>query len=85
MLKKLTAFGLVAGAAMGALLTAAPAQAHGWDVNASEQQYNQNLQVVPVQVCNANVGVLAIVVPVLSPQTTGDCVNGPQGTNVDFR
>ncbi|RCV52773.1 hypothetical protein [Marinitenerispora sediminis] len=82
MLRKLGIAGAVAGIALGSVLAAAPAQAV--DVNASEQQYNQNLQGVPIQVCNANVGVLAIVVPVLSPQTTGDCVNGAQGTNVDL-
>ncbi|GAB3498088.1 hypothetical protein [Nocardiopsis coralliicola] len=76
MLRKITLAGLVAGAALGSALMAAPAQA-------DDQQFNQNLQVLPVQVCNANVGVLGAAVPILSPQTTGDCTNGPVGTNVD--
>ncbi|MFC7329334.1 hypothetical protein [Marinactinospora rubrisoli] len=85
MLKKLTAFGLVAGAAMGALLSATPAQAHGWDINASEQQYNQDLQVIPVCVANNNIGALiGVNVPILSPQTSGDCATGATGTNVDL-
>ncbi|MBQ1080279.1 MULTISPECIES: hypothetical protein [Nocardiopsis] len=80
MIKKLTAAGLVAGAAMGALLMGAPAHAsHGGD-----QQFNQNLQLVPIQSCNltGSVGLVAVTVPILSPQTTGDCVNGPIGTNI---
>lgn len=75
-MKKLTAAGVLAGAAMGAVLMAAPAQA-------TDQDYNSNLQGVPIQVCNANVGVLGAAVPVLSPQTVlGDCTNGPIQTNV---
>ncbi|WP_344973108.1 hypothetical protein [Salinactinospora qingdaonensis] len=78
MLRKLTAAGLVAGAALGAVLMAAPAQA-------ADQQFNQNLQVVPVTVCNANASVLGITVPVLSPQTTGDCTNGPINTTLSSK
>lgn len=80
MIKKMAAAGLVAGAAMGALLLGAPAQAsHGGD-----QQFNQNLQLVPIQSCNlqASVGLVAVTAPILSPQTTGDCTNGPVGTNI---
>ncbi|MDA2813171.1 hypothetical protein O4J56_21175 [Nocardiopsis sp. RSe5-2] len=76
MIRKISAAGLVAGAAMGALMMAAPAQA-------TDQTFNQNLQVVPVQVCNANVGVLGAAVPILSPQTTGACTNGPVSTIVE--
>ncbi|NYH53353.1 MULTISPECIES: hypothetical protein [Nocardiopsis] len=83
MLRKLTTAAAVAGIALGTVLAATPASAgtHGGD-----QQYNQNLQAVPVQLCNSEivVGILAAVnVPVLSPQTTGDCVNGPISTNID--
>ncbi|MEV2275950.1 hypothetical protein AB0I72_10210 [Nocardiopsis sp. NPDC049922] len=81
MLRKLTTAGAVAGIALGAVLAATPASAsHGGD-----QQFNQNLQVVPIQLCNTEltVGLLAGVnIPILSPQTTGDCVNGPASTNV---
>ncbi|MFC4565225.1 hypothetical protein ACFO4E_25505 [Nocardiopsis mangrovi] len=80
-MKKLTAAGLIAAAAMGAVLMASPAQASGH--HGGDQQFNQNLQLVPIQVCNANIGVAAITIPILSPQTTGDCVNGPIHTNVD--
>jgi len=79
-MKKLTAAGLVAGAAMGAVLMAGPANAAPYG---GDQQFNQNLQVVPVTLCNTNVAVLGANVPVLSPQTTGDCTNGPRGANVD--
>ncbi|HJE58524.1 MAG TPA: hypothetical protein K8V84_08440 [Nocardiopsis listeri] len=81
MLRKLGVAGLVAGAAFSAVLAATPASAsHGGD-----QQYNQNLQAVPVQLCNTElaVGLLAGVnAPILSPQTTGDCINGPVSTNI---
>ena len=78
-MKKITAAGLLVGAALGSVLMAAPAHAG----DSSDQQFNQNLQLVPVQVCNANVAVLGATVPILSPQTTGDCTNGPIQTNVD--
>ncbi|KIH97795.1 hypothetical protein LP52_17255 [Streptomonospora alba] len=81
MMKKLTAAGLLAGAAMGAVLMAGPAHAGG--PYGGDQQFNQNLQVVPVQLCNTNASVLGVTVPVLSPQTTGDCTNGPSSANVD--
>ncbi|MBE3000403.1 hypothetical protein IDM40_17090 [Nocardiopsis sp. HNM0947] len=81
MLRKFGVAGLVAGAALGAVLAATPASAsHGGD-----QQYNQNLQAVPVQSCNldAAVGLVAANVPILSPDTTGDCTNGPVSSNID--
>ena len=80
MLRKFTAATAIAGIALGAMLAAAPASAsHGGD-----QQFNQNLQLVPVQLCNTElaVGLVGANVPILSPQTTGDCVNGPAGTNI---
>ncbi|GAB3747378.1 hypothetical protein [Nocardiopsis nanhaiensis] len=80
MLRKFTAGTAIAGIALGAMLAAAPASAsHGGD-----QQFNQNLQAVPVQLCNTElaVGLVGANVPILSPQTTGDCVNGPEGTNI---
>jgi hypothetical protein len=84
MLRKLGVAGLIAGAALGAVLSATPASASG--SHGGDQQYNQNLQAVPVQLCNTDlaVGLLAGVnVPILSPDTTGDCVNGPVSTNID--
>ena len=83
MLRKFAVATTIAGVAMGALLMGAPAHAHG--SHGGDQQFNQNLQLVPVQICNAelSVGVGAVNVPILSPQTTGDCVNGPVSTNVD--
>ncbi|RCV52769.1 hypothetical protein [Marinitenerispora sediminis] len=72
--------GLIVGAVLGAVLMAAPAQADV--VEKARQKFNQNLQVLPVQVCNANVAVLGATVVALSPQTTGDCVNGPISGNL---
>ncbi|MEE2036108.1 hypothetical protein Q8791_02590 [Nocardiopsis sp. CT-R113] len=83
MLRKLGVAGLIAGAALGVVLTGSPASASG--SHGGDQQYNQNLQLVPVQLCNtsAAVGLIGVNVPILSPQTTGDCVNGPISTNID--
>ncbi|WP_285731818.1 hypothetical protein [Nocardiopsis sp. ATB16-24] len=84
MLRKFTAATAIAGIALGAALAATPASAHG--SHGGDQQYNQNLQLVPVQLCNTElvVGLLAGVnAPILSPQTTGDCINGPVSTNID--
>ncbi|CAL9457392.1 hypothetical protein SUDANB121_02583 [Nocardiopsis dassonvillei] len=83
MLRKLGVAGLIAGAALGAVLSATPASASG--SHGGDQQYNQNLQAVPVQLCNTElaVGLVAVNIPILSPQTTGDCVNGPISTNID--
>ncbi|MFC7329335.1 hypothetical protein [Marinactinospora rubrisoli] len=78
MLRKLSAVGLVAAAALSTVLMAAPAQAK----NVSDQQFNQNLQILPITICNANIAVLGANVPILSPQTSGDCSNGPTQTNV---
>ncbi|MFD3685585.1 hypothetical protein ACFWTE_12285 [Nocardiopsis sp. NPDC058631] len=86
MLRKLGVAGLIAGAALGVVLTGSPASASGsHGSHGGDQQYNQNLQLVPVQLCNtsAAVGLVGVNVPILSPQTTGDCVNGPISTNID--
>ncbi|WP_159941434.1 MULTISPECIES: hypothetical protein [unclassified Nocardiopsis] len=79
MLRKLGVAGLVAGAAFSVVLSASPASA------SDGQQFNQNLQLVPIQLCNvqAAAGLVAINLPILSPQTTGACINGPVGTNID--
>ncbi|MFC4565224.1 hypothetical protein ACFO4E_25500 [Nocardiopsis mangrovi] len=83
MLRKLGIAGLVAGAAIGVVMSGTPVMASDHGHHGGDQQFNQNLQLIPIQLCNPNVSVLAITVPVLSPQTTGDCVNGPISTNVD--
>jgi hypothetical protein len=82
MLRKFTAATAIAGVALGALLASSPvfaSSSHG-----GGQQFNQNLQLVPIQICNAElaVGLAGVNVPILSPQTTGDCINGPAATNV---
>ncbi|MBB6175092.1 hypothetical protein HNR23_005152 [Nocardiopsis mwathae] len=76
MLRKLAITGLAAGAALSAVLSTVPAHA--------STQANNNLQVLPIQFCNANVGaVIGFAVPIASPQTTKNCTNGPVNTNVD--
>ncbi|GAB3463017.1 hypothetical protein GCM10027570_49780 [Streptomonospora sediminis] len=80
MLRKLGIAGAIAGAALAAVVAASPASAGGYG---GDQQYNQNLQGVAANLCNTNVGaVIGVTVPVLSPQTTGDCQNGPSSVNV---
>ncbi|ASU85695.1 hypothetical protein CDO52_25400 [Nocardiopsis gilva YIM 90087] len=74
MLQKLGIAGLVAGAAMGAVMAAAPAYAQ------DGSQANNNLQLVPIQACNLNA---VIAVPIFSPQHTGHCTNGPIDVNVE--
>ncbi|MBB6175091.1 threonine/homoserine efflux transporter RhtA [Nocardiopsis mwathae] len=74
MLRKLGIAGLAVGAAMGAVLAATPANA--------DVQANNNLQLIPLQVCNANVGVLGAAVPIFSPQTAKNCTNGPVNTSI---
>ncbi|MFD6951088.1 hypothetical protein A6A08_00755 [Nocardiopsis sp. TSRI0078] len=83
MLRKFTTAAAVTGIALGTVLAATPASASG--SHGGDQQYNQNLQAVPVQLCNSEivVGLVAVNVPILSPQTTGDCINGPASTNID--
>jgi hypothetical protein len=81
MLRKLGISTLIAGAALGAVVAASPASAA---TGSGDQQYNQNLQGIPVQICNSNIAaVIGVNVPVLSPQTSGDCINGAVGTNVE--
>ncbi|KIH97861.1 hypothetical protein LP52_17245 [Streptomonospora alba] len=85
MLRKLGIAGVIAGAALGAVVAASPANAgdYGGDYG-GDQQYNQNLQGVAAQLCNTNVAAaIGVTAPVLSPQTTGDCTNGPVSANVD--
>ncbi|QBI56000.1 hypothetical protein [Streptomonospora litoralis] len=80
MLRKLGITGLIAGAALGAVVAASPASA---DSYGGDQQYNQNLQGVAAQLCNTNAAaVIGVTAPILSPQTTGDCTNGPVSANV---
>ncbi|MFV2196344.1 MULTISPECIES: hypothetical protein [unclassified Nocardiopsis] len=84
MLRKFTAASAIAGIALGAMLAAAPASAGG--SHGGDQQFNQNLQLVPIQLCNTDLAlglVAGVNVPILSPDTAGDCTNGPVATNVD--
>ncbi|MFB8769867.1 hypothetical protein VSQ78_19335 [Nocardiopsis alba] len=84
-MRKFTAATAIAGIALGAMLAASPASAGSHGSHGGDQQFNQNLQLVPVQLCNTElaVGLVGANVPILSPQTTGDCVNGPVSTNID--
>ncbi|WP_067964513.1 hypothetical protein [Nocardiopsis trehalosi] len=79
-MKKFTAAGIIAGAALSAMFMGAPAYADG--ANSGDQQFNQNLQVVPIVLCNTEVNVIAVPIDILSPNTTGDCGNGDSSVNV---
>lgn len=72
--------GVVVAAAAGMMALGAPAfagEAHGGVHHNHEYNgvnlLNENNVQVPVGVCNNNVAVLGAVVPILSPQTAGDC------------
>ena len=81
MIKKMTAAGLVAGAAMGALLMGAPA--HAGD-KSFEQEFEQESAAASIQECEASLasGVVALNVPILSPQSNGNCGSGAAGGNI---
>lgn len=71
MLKKTRAAGLIViAAAAGTVLMGSPASADGW---------NNNVQLVPVQLCNSDIaGLIGVQVPIASPETVGGpCINGP--------
>ncbi|GAB3211496.1 hypothetical protein ACQEU5_06060 [Marinactinospora thermotolerans] len=71
MFKKFSVVGLIAGAALGSVLMAAPAHA---------EDDNDNAQVAAVQQCNSSINVIGIPINALSNQEIGQCVNGPQQT-----
>ena len=77
MIKKMTAAGLVAGAAMGALLMGAPA-------HAGDKSFEQESAAASIQECEASLasGVVALNVPILSPQSNGNCGGGAAGGNI---
>ncbi|MEU6270605.1 hypothetical protein [Saccharopolyspora shandongensis] len=63
-----------AAAAMLAIGSPAFADSHGNDgINVLN---DNNVSVLPIQACGNNVGILAIVVPIASPQIN-NCVNAP--------
>ncbi|MQA94644.1 MAG: hypothetical protein GEV11_08300 [Streptosporangiales bacterium] len=39
--------------------------------------WNNNVQLIPIQLCNSDIAVLGVQVPIASPETTGPCINGP--------
>jgi hypothetical protein len=78
MFRRLAAVGILAGAVLGAVTTGS-AHAGG----PPGQQFDQNLQIAPITLCNVEVNVIAVPVDVLSPNTTGDCINGPTLVNLD--
>ncbi|CAM3694849.1 hypothetical protein GCM10009799_19910 [Nocardiopsis rhodophaea] len=77
MLRKFVAGALMAGVTMSTLMMATPAQADDYTAN-------NNLQLVPIQLCNPNVGVLGAAIPLFSPQKTKNCTNGPINTNAEM-
>jgi hypothetical protein len=78
--------GVVAAAAAGLMMLGAPAFAGGMDgdhngqvglVNVNDVDVVKDINVnIPVGVCNNNIGVLAVIVPVLSPQFAESCSSG---------
>ncbi|MDA3624380.1 hypothetical protein OU415_02960 [Saccharopolyspora sp. WRP15-2] len=68
---------LGAAAATAAMLAiGSPAFADSADNDGINLLNDNNVSVLPVQLCGNNVGVLALVVPIASPQANA-CVNAP--------
>lgn len=73
--------GVVVAAAAGIMALGAPAFAsehNDVDVNHNHEYngvnvLNENNVQVPIGLCNNNVAGLGLVIPILSPQTAGDC------------
>ncbi|MFI0468587.1 hypothetical protein ACH347_31290 [Saccharopolyspora sp. 5N102] len=63
-------------AGTGLLAGAAPAFADSADNDGINVGNDNNLSVLPIQLCGNNIAVLGLVVPILSPQAN-DCVNAP--------
>ena len=73
MLKKAV---VVAGAAAGLMALAPIANADTADNDGVNLLNDNNLSVLPVQLCGNNVSVVGVVAPILSPQPS-QCTNAP--------
>lgn len=72
MLKK--TIGVAFAAAAGLMMMSGAANAQdGFPTG----DWNNNVQLVPVQLCNSDIAILGVQVPVASPSATGPCINGP--------
>lgn len=71
MLKK--TIGVAFAAAAGLMMMSGPANAGDFPPG----DWNNNVQLVPVQLCNSDIAILGVQVPIASPETTGPCINGP--------
>ncbi|MGP4018154.1 hypothetical protein [Saccharopolyspora sp. 5N708] len=65
-----------AAAAAAMMAIGSPAFADSWDNDGINLLNDNNVSVLPVQLCGNNIGVLAVVVPIASPQLS-HCVNAP--------
>ncbi|MEU6264285.1 chaplin family protein [Saccharopolyspora shandongensis] len=63
-------------AGTGLMAGAAPAFADSADNDGINAGNDNNLSVLPIQLCGNNIGVLGLVMPILSPQAN-NCVNAP--------
>lgn len=78
MLKKA---GIAATAAAGIMMLGAPAFASGWSHDYQPPKVNQNIDILHnvnavLGACGNDVAVLGAVVPILSPNPTGQCAQG---------
>jgi hypothetical protein len=71
-------------AVAGTLAVGSPAFAAAGIVDgpASSSSLINNVSVLPVQVCDSEVDVISVEVPVVSPDSAGDCTNGTVGDAV---
>nr|WP_039789850.1 hypothetical protein [Actinoalloteichus spitiensis] len=68
--------GAVAGAAAGLMMLAPVASADSYDNDGINILNDNNLSVLPIQLCGNNVAVLGVIIPIASPQIN-DCTNAP--------
>ncbi|APU12896.1 MULTISPECIES: hypothetical protein [Actinoalloteichus] len=78
MLKKA---GAVAAAAAGLLMLAPAAHAGSYDNDGINILNDNQLSVLPIQLCGNNVAILGAIIPIASPQIS-HCTNAPQINDV---
>ena len=67
--------GVAFAAAAGLMMMSGAANA-GVHEDFPPSNWNNNVQLVPIQLCNSDIAILGVQVPVGSPETTGPCING---------
>ncbi|WP_342671853.1 hypothetical protein [Actinopolyspora halophila] len=75
-MRKTISFLAASAAAAGLMAMGSPAMADSHDNDGINLLNDNNVSVLPVQLCNNNVAALGLVAPIGSPQNA-ECVNAP--------